>query len=186
MAKYILSLLIIALLTTGSIAQSSKSIDVSKSSVAWTGSKVVGSHNGTINISEGSLEFANGRLSGGTFTIDMTSIANIDLGEKMKGRLEGHLKSDDFFGIETYPTATLVITKVGPGDGGMNLTGDLTIKGKTAPVNFTANVTGNNATANISVDRTVYDVNFRSGKFFENLGDKMISDNFDLVVNLAF
>ena len=166
-------------------AQSSKSIDVSKSSINWTGKKVTGSHTGTINISEGELEFNNGRLSGGSFTIDMATIVTTDLSGDMKGKLEGHLKSDDFFGVETYPTAQLKITNVGPGEGGYSVTADLTIKGKTAPVTFLAKMEGGKATAEITVDRTNYDVRYGSGKFFDNLGDRMIYDNFDLVVQLV-
>jgi len=186
MKKYFLSLIVLALTAGITFAQSDKMIDVTKSSVNWEGKKVTGAHNGTINISEGKLSFANGRLSGGSFTIDMTSIANADLGDKMKGRLEGHLKSDDFFGVETYPTAQLVITNVGPGDGGYSVTGDLTIKGITKPVTFMTKMTDTGATAAITVDRTLYDVKYGSGKFFDNLGDKMINDNFELEVNLAF
>ena len=166
-------------------AQSTKTVDVEQSSVTWTGKKVTGSHTGSIKLTEGNLEFASGRLSGGSFTIDMTSITNSDLDGDMKGKLEGHLKSDDFFGVENHPTATLKITKVGPGDGGYKVWGDLTIKGKTASVGFNASVNGSSAQANITVDRTIYDVRYGSGKFFEDLGDRMIYDDFDLVVNLV-
>lgn len=185
MKKYILYVLALTFFANYATAQSTP-INTEMSSVTWTGAKVTGSHTGTIDIASGALSFDNGRLSGGEFTIDMTSLTNTDLGEKMQGRLVGHLMSDDFFGVETYPTAKLVITKVGPGEGGLSVTGDLTIKGKTAPITFTATVMDNKATANISVDRTLYDVKYGSGKFFDNLGDKMIDDNFDLVVNLAF
>ena len=92
---------------------------------------------------------------------------------------------DDFFGVATYPTATLKITNVGPGEGGYTVTADLTIKGKAAPITFIAKMEGGKTMAEITVDRTVYDVRYGSGKFFENLGDRMIYDNFDLVVQLA-
>ena len=166
--------------------QSTTPIDADKSTVVWTGSKVTGSHTGTINISEGSISQKDGRFNGGTFIIDMTSIANTDLEGGMRGKLEGHLKSDDFFGTETYPTATLTTTEVKKSTDGYTFTADLTIKGKTAPVTFDASVTGNTATANITIDRTVYDVRYGSGKFFEGLGDKMISDEFQLVVSLVY
>ena len=184
--KQIILLLSFSLFGCLLFGQGEKAIDASKSSIVWTGKKVTGSHTGNINISEGVLKFDNGRLSGGTFTIDMNSITNTDLSEKMQGRLVGHLKSDDFFGVATYPTATVNITEIAPGDGGFNVTADLTIKETTAPVTFLAKMTDTGATANISVDRTIYDVRYGSGKFFDGLGDKMIYDNFDLIVELAF
>ena len=185
MKKYLLTLIIGALTLTFAQAQKT-SINTEKSTIEWTGKKVTGTHTGTISIAEGTLEQENGRLSGGTIIIDMTSIANSDMDGKMKGKLEGHLKSDDFFGVETYPTAKLVINEVTPGEDGFNVTGNLTIKEKTAPVSFNASLSEGGAVANITVDRTIYDVRYGSGKFFDGLGDKMINDNFDLVVNLTF
>ena len=186
MRQFFFALLAFSMISFASNAQESKQINPSESNVAWTGKKVTGSHNGTIDIREGSLLFDNGRFSGGSFVIDMTTISNDDLNGNMKGKLEGHLKSDDFFGVETYPEAKLVITNVAPLGGGYQVTADLTIKGTTAPVTFDASVSDNGATANITVDRTVYDVRYGSGKFFDNLGDKMINDNFDLEVSLSF
>ena len=186
MIKFFSTVFIAILVMTITQAQSTTPIDAAKSTVTWTGKKVTGSHTGTINISEGSIINKDGRFHGGTFTIDMTSITNSDLDGNMKGKLEGHLKSDDFFGVEAHPTATLTITDIDKLGGGYKLTADLTIKGKTAPVSFDAAVTGNTATANITVDRTLYDVKYGSGKFFEDLGDKMISDNFELVVSLVY
>ena len=175
------------LLSTGFLhAQNEVSIDLKKSNITWLGKKVTGSHTGTINLSEGNLKYENGRIAGGYFVIDMTTIKNTDMGGNMAGKLEGHLKSDDFFGVATFPTAKLEITEVGPGDGGLNITANLTIKETTAPVTFIAKLNETGATANITVDRTVYDVRYGSGKFFDGLGDKMIYDNFDLEVNLAF
>jgi polyisoprenoid-binding protein YceI len=186
MIKFFSTVFVAILVITIAQAQSTSPIDAAKSTVTWTGNKVTGSHTGTINISEGSILNKDGRFHGGSFTIDMTSIANTDLGDKMRAKLEGHLKSDDFFGVETYPMATLTITDVKKSGDKYELTADLTLKGKTAPVTFDAMVTGNTATANITIDRTVYDVKYGSGKFFEGLGDKMISDDFELVVSLVY
>ena len=104
-----------------------------------------------------------------------------------KGKLEGHLKSDDFFGVETHPTAKLVFTDVkASGKNSYEVTGDLTIKGITKPVTFDVSVYGSKATATMKVDRSLYDVKYGSGAFFDNLGDKTIYDEFDLVVDLEF
>ena len=165
-------------------------VKTDQSVIAWTGAKVTGTHSGTVNVKDGSLTFKDGVLTGGKFTIDMTSIAVTDLQGDGKANLEGHLKNDDFFGVEKYPNATLVVTKVTPNGGGKyNVTGDLTIKGVTKPVNFTTvvNTAGKVVTAksDIKIDRSLYDIKYGSGKFFENLGDKTIYDEFDLSVTLV-
>lgn len=161
-------------------------IDVEKSTIEWTGKKVTGKHTGNVDIKSGELEFENGRLSGGKFVIDMTSITNTDMEGNMSDKLVGHLKSDDFFSVATYPEAMLEITKVsGAGNGNYNVTADLTIKGKTHPVTFEVTENGNTYTSSITVDRTLYDVRYGSGKFFEGLGDKMIYDDFTLDVSLV-
>ena len=165
-----------------------KPINTEESTVVWTGKKVTGQHTGTIKITSGNLNFEEGALVGGTFTIDMTSIACTDLDEKSAAKLEGHLKSDDFFGVPSNPTAQLTITNVAKGKatGTYDITADLTIKGITKPVNFTATVGMDMAKANIVVNRTLYDVKYGSGSFFDGLGDKMIYDDFDLALQLKY
>ncbi len=164
-----------------------KEVKTSESTVTWKGYKVTGSHYGTINLKEGALMFDGDKLTGGEFTVDMTSLVSTDLEGESKGKLEGHLKSDDFFGVEKNPTSKLVFTNVkASGKNSYKVTGDLTIKGKTNPVTFDVSVYGNKATATMKVDRSKYDVRYGSGSFFDNLGDKTIYDEFDLVVDLAF
>jgi polyisoprenoid-binding protein YceI len=145
---------------------------------------VTGSHEGTVKLKSGNLEFNNGVLTGGRFEIDMTSIAVTDLSGDMKGKLEGHLNSDDFFGVEKFPVATMVITSVASRGtaGEYKVTANATIKGKTKEIRFLANGT---ATAEIELDRTDYDIRYGSGSFFDNLGDKTIYDDFSLTVTLA-
>ena len=155
--------------------------------MTWKGYKVTGSHYGTVDIESGYLNFNEGNLTGGEFVVDMTTIVSNDLTGEYKGKLEGHLKSDDFFGIEKHPTAKLVFTKVkSTGKNSYQVTGDLTIKGKTAPVTFDLSVYGNKATANVKIDRTVYDIRYGSTSFFDDLQDKAIYDEFDLVSDLEF
>lgn len=165
-------------------------VKANQSTVLWTARKVTGQHNGSINIKDGSLTLKKGKLTGGTFTIDMPSISVLDLQDKGKASLEGHLKSDDFFGVDAHPTATLVVKDVkSKGDGLYDVTGDFTIKGFTNTITFPAQVTVNGkevtATANLKIDRSQYNVKYGSGKFFENLGDKTINDEFDLNVKLV-
>lgn len=164
-----------------------KEVDIEKSTVTWKAYKVTGSHTGTVGLSSGALVFDNETLSGGEFVVDMTSLVCTDLEGEYKGKLEGHLKSDDFFSVANHPTAKIVFTSVeANGKNSYQVTGDLTIKGITKPVTFDLSVYGSKATASLKVDRAEYDVRYGSGSFFENLGDKTIYDEFDLVVDLEF
>ncbi len=164
-----------------------KQVKTSESTVTWKGYKVTGSHYGTIDLKEGALIFDGDQLIGGEFTVDMGSLVSDDLQEEYKGKLENHLKSDDFFGVADHPTSKLVFTEVkATGKNSYEVTGDLTIKGKTNPISFDISVYGSKATATMKVDRSLYDVKYGSGSFFDNLGDKTIYDEFDLVVDLVF
>jgi polyisoprenoid-binding protein YceI len=164
-----------------------KEIKTDKSKLVWKGYKVTGSHEGTIDIESGSLIFDGDELTGGEFVIDMSSLVSTDLTGEYKGKLEGHLKSDDFFGVESHPTATLVFTEVSAsGKNAYDVTGDLTIKGKTNTVNFKISIYGSKATASLKVDRAKYDVRYGSTSFFDDLKDKAIYDEFDLVADLEF
>ncbi|PWA03902.1 YceI family protein [Flavobacterium psychrotolerans] len=185
--KTIAIALLVAFSAATATAQTKK-IDVTKSTVNWLGKKVTGQHEGTINLKEGSLIFKGKKLKGGTFTVDMTSMTNTDMkaGEG-KEKLEGHLKSADFFGTDKFQTSTLVFkTIAAKGKNVYTVTADLTIKDKTNPVTFDITVNKNTATTSLKVDRTKYDIKYGSGSFFDNLGDKAISDNFDLTVSLKF
>ncbi|MGB0868666.1 MAG: YceI family protein [Flavobacteriales bacterium] len=187
--KSIVLTLALALVTFSftTLVNGNKTVKVDKSKVEWKGYKVTGSHAGTISLKTGSLDFKEGKLTDGSFVIDMTSINNTDMEGEYKGKLEGHLKSDDFFGVSKFPTATMDFTKVkSSGKNAYDVTADLTIKGKTNKVNFVMSVYGNKATASLKIDRTKYDVQYGSTSFFEGLKDKAIYDEFDLVVDLEF
>jgi len=164
-----------------------KKVKVKESNITWVGKKITGSHEGTIQLSEGVLEFTNEKLSGGNFVIDMTTIEVTDLETgNGKEKLEGHLNSDDFFGTENYETATFNITNVSGKSPNYKVTGDLTIKGKTIPKTFDMLVTDTSATANFEIDRTKFDIRYGSASFFDNLKDKAINDDFEMNVNLKF
>lgn len=164
-----------------------KEIKKETSQIVWKAYKVTGSHTGTIALKSGSLTFENDKLVGGEFIIDMPKIIATDLTGEYKDKLEGHLKSDDFFGVEKFPTSTLVFTSVkSNGKNSYEVVGDLTIKGKTNPVTFVMAVYGNKANASVKVDRAKYDVKYGSTSFFDNLADKAIYDEFDLIADLEF
>jgi len=162
-------------------------VDVAKSSITWIGKKVTGSHNGSIALKSGTLNVNGKSITGGGFIVDMTSIKDADGSAK----LEGHLKADDFFGSEKYPTSNFVITKVAGSGANVTVTGNLTIKGITKPLSFPATVavgTDGTVTATapkIVVDRTKYDIKYGSKSFFESIGDKAIYDEFELAVKLV-
>ena len=185
--KTIAIALLVIIGTSVSNAQTKK-IDASKSKITWLGKKVTGQHGGTINIKEGNLVFAGKKLTDGTVTVDMTSLVCTDLkaGEG-KEKIEGHLKSEDFFGTEKFQTSKIVFKKVvATGKNSYMVTADLSIKEKTNPITFVLTINGNTAAAALKVDRTKYDIKYGSGSFFDNLGDKAISDEFELNVALQF
>ena len=178
--------LLVALITSVTMAQSKK-IDVQKSTIIWVGKKVTGEHTGTVNLKDGNLIFKNGKVAGGNFIVDMTSLTSTDLSGDWKEKLDGHLKSEDFFGTVKYPISTLVFKKIAAKANGVyTVTGDLTIKGITNPVIFDLNVKGNTATTVVSVDRIKYGIKYNSKNFFEKIGDKAIYNDFSLTVTLQY
>lgn len=165
-------------------------VDLKLSKLEWTGKKVGGEHYGEIQLTSGYLTFVKNKLTGGTFEMDMASITCLDITDaKSNKRLVDHLKSEDFFSVARFPKSTFVITKVESKSATEYLvTGDLTIKGKSNPISFTAIVkTTNNQTiveATLVFDRSKYDVKFGSQSFFENLGDKLVYDDVDITTKL--
>lgn len=163
-------------------------IDVEKSTLTWTGKKVVGSHTGQISLKSGHLEFNElDVLTGGQFEIDMTTITCTDLAGKKAENLVGHLMNEDFFEVNKYGSASLKFTEVVPGseEGYYFINADLTIKGITNAVGFGAHFEGERATAAIKVDRTDYDIKYGSGSYFDDLGDRAIDNDFRIDVDLV-
>jgi polyisoprenoid-binding protein YceI len=166
-------------------------IIAAQSNIDWIGRKVTGSHNGTINIKDGTLVLADGRLVAGKFVVDTSSIKILDITDPAtNAQFAGHLASDDFFASQQYPEALFVITSAEPaGNNTYTINGDLTIKGITHPAVFNALLNTSDSTlvasGKINVDRTTYDMKFRSGNYFQNLGDNLIYNNFELEVNIV-
>ncbi|HCX21966.1 MAG: lipid-binding protein [Flammeovirgaceae bacterium] len=178
------------MVSSGEGIKAAYTVDTEKSTVEWFAEKVTGEHNGTVTLKSGEFAFADGKLTGGSFIVDMTTIDNTDLEGEWKDKLVGHLKSDDFFGVETYPTATFTMKSAKKQGGNKYLvSGDMTIKGITKSIEFPAEVVvaGDQviATATLTIDRSKYNVKYGSGSFFENLGDKTIYDNFDLKIKIV-
>lgn len=161
--------------------------------IYWRGSKPVGEHNGVIKIKEGGNFLVNdGELVGGKFIIDMHSIVDLDLKDPEKNaKLVGHLKSEDFFYVDSFPEATFEITSVEKSDvEGFNkkITGNLTMKNITHSIAFNANVMVNEnmvvaKTEDIVLDRTKWNVNYGSKSVFKDLKDKFINDEFTISID---
>ena len=163
-------------------------IDTKESVVAWTGSGVHGKHEGYAYISKGELMIENGQLMGGTVEMDMNKLEGP--GHLRDNNLINHLKGPDLFDVNKFPFSTIAITKAESINGGnIKVTGNLTIKGTTHPVAFSAKIEIKDgvvkADGKLVIDRTDWGIRYRSGKFFDNLADKTISDSIEFNINLV-
>ncbi len=171
-------------------------VDTAASEIMWTGKKPLGAHNGNLKLSSGEFFTNNNAIESGKFVIDMTSITVKDLEGDEKASLEGHLKGsaegkeDHFFDVKNNPTGTFEITEATGQDGNMMIKGNLTVKGKTNEVLFNANVTMADDSLTLKsepfmIDRTKWGVNYGSKSVFDDLGDKFINDEMEIVVNIV-
>ena len=176
---------------TSIIPEGSYTVNVDSSTIKWTGKEITtDSHYGTLGLKQGAVEVSSAGIVRGNIVVDMNSIQCLDMTGRGKTKLEGHLRSDDFFGVQSYPEAALSFTSLSTETSGkIHYTGDLTIKNITHPITFSGLIhqseNSYSATIHLSFDRTLYDVKYRSGKYFENLGDKLILDDIDIVAEIA-
>ena len=163
-------------------------LDTSLSKLKWTGTEITSkTHYGSLIFKSGTITIKNNKPVKGEFVVDMTTLKNEDVPEAYRGRLEGHLKSDDFFSVDKFPEAVLKINSSSfLNSEKYNLEGDLTVKGMTHPISLSITTMKNKWIANLTFDRSKYDVRFRSGTFFENLGDKLIYDDIIIESELIF
>lgn len=165
-------------------------VDLTKSSISWEAKKLVGGHTGFIDLTAGNLIFNGKKLIGGNFEAGMATLKVMDNNKPNPG-LDKHLKSDDFFGVDKFPTASFIIKKIEGNGNNVNVTGDLTLKGVTNSINFPATLTWNadkTVSANadkIIIDRTKFGIQYRSKSIFSDIGDKMIEDEFTIAVKLV-
>lgn len=159
------------------------------STIEWKGFKLTGSHNGTVSIERGVLDLADGKIIGGSFLIDMTSIAVTDIpaDDECNAKLAGRLTSADFFDVEKYPSASFTVTGLEDDDGKMTLSGNLSLKEVKNNVTFPVTVSNENDVITVSseaftIDRTKWNVQYGSKSIFDNLGDKFINDDIELKV----
>ncbi len=175
-------------------------ISTDESSIGWLGSKLTGTHTGTIGLSQGSVTVQDGRITGGAFIIDMNSITITDLEGGKKAGLENHLKGfsegkeDHFFNVAKYPTGKFEISKIvildGDEEANSTVYGNLTIRDITKEVGFRADIEVSGERVKVTspqftIDRTQWGVNYGSQSVFDNLGDKFINDEIALSLNIT-
>lgn len=193
--KFIAIISFISLMFTSVIIGTEKELEVvvnkSESAVSWNAKKVTGEHYGKVQISDAQLDYQNGKIRGGSFEMDMTTITVEDITDANSNkRLTDHLKSDDFFSVDKFNKSSFKITEAKSSNGkDYQITGSLIIKGISNPVTFPAKVEVQGekiiATASIVFDRTKFDIKYRSGNYFENLADRLIYDDVSLQVKLV-
>jgi len=171
------------------LGQNQFKTDIESSLVNWKGFKPTGEHYGTVNLKSGSFTVENNKIVNGNFEIDMTSIVDLDMAadNEYNAKLVGHLKSDDFFGVEKYPVAIFQLTSTEVKGDKTLIKGNLKIKEKTHPVSFEATVTLDGdrlllKSDTFKIDRSKWDIKFKSKSFFDDLGDKFIDDDMELSV----
>jgi polyisoprenoid-binding protein YceI len=170
-------------------------VNTTSSTIDWVGKKIGGDHNGKISLNTSQLILKDGMITGGKVQLNMKSITCEDLSGEWGDKLVGHLKSDDFFGVDKFGTSDFIIKKVTAikdaktGEKNYTISGDLTIKGITHPIEFPANIVIKEgavvAVGEAKVDRTKYNVRYGSASFFDNLGDKAIDNDFLIKFNLV-
>jgi len=171
-------------------------VDPGQSVITWKGSKPLGTHNGRVMLESGSFSVVGEEIKAGTFKIDMTSIEDLDLEGENKQDLEAHLKGTvegkegDFFNVNKYPHSTFELTSIRDENGKTLMAGNLTIKDKTNNIEFPITINMEAESIRLksepfSIDRTKWDVNYGSKTVFDNLGDKFIDDEMELMVILV-
>lgn len=170
-------------------------VNTTQTTINWVGKKVTGSHQGVLSLKSGFVSMVDGKVDAAKIVIDMTTIKCTDEGmdAETKGKLVGHLSSPDFFNVAEHNTAEFILTsfKSQKGENGANylVTGKLTIKGITQEISFPAKVTMKEgsmvAEANLTIDRTKWDIRYGSGSFFDGLGDKVIYDDMEISFKLV-
>ena len=169
-------------------------INVDSSTINWIGRKVTGEHSGTLNLSKGWVVMQEGSIIGGKFIFDMTSIKNTDIeSPEWKEKLEKHLMAEDFFFTDSFPHAILEIkdhSQIVKYNTEINnrIIADLNIRGITHEINFPLEISQVQSIfyteGTIDINRTIFNIRYKSGTFFEELGDRMIYDDFTVQFSL--
>ena len=182
---------------TPAIPTGRRVLDLGESGVEWLGRNLLNKHGGSLALKSGYLDFDGTTITGGEVVLSMHQIHCADLaGTPLHDVLIAHLRSDDFFDTERFPEARVVLRSVqfdpnaAPGGQNLNVEADLTLKGVTAPVSFTASAgldaDGRPAAqASFAIDRTQWGVLYGSGKFFHRLAGHLVNDLIEIQLRLV-
>lgn len=189
MKKLILLTVVSILIGFNIKGQETFQISQENSTIEWVGEKVSGAHSGYINLQNAFFLFEEEKLVGGEFNIDMNSIKCTDIeNPKYAAKLEEHLKDPDFFNSTKYPTSNFKITNIIFDGTSYIISGNITIKEISQEIIFPAKFENDgdlfHANATLKIDRTKHDIKYGSGSFFDDLGDRMIYDEFTLKIDL--
>ena len=172
-------------------AQNKIYVNSENSIIHWKGFKLTGNHYGTIKIKKGFFTLTNNKITGGEFIIDMNSIVNVDIpaDDKNNKKIVDHLKAEDFFNVENYPTAFFKITSTEIKENKILIKGNLTLKNKTNPVEFLAIVKIEQnqlifKSDTFKIDRSKWNIQYKSKSFFNNLADKFIHDDMEISISI--
>jgi len=178
--KILVTLLIFLSSINLSFSQEEKKIDIKKSKIEWIGKKIGGEHSGVIQIKSGSLVMTGNKIISGEFIIDMNTIECTDLSGRAKQSIESHLKDEDFFHVDKYPTSSLKINK----SDDKKIYGTITIKNQSEPIEFEYKLVSRGGqkivNSEIIIDRTKFDISYKSKTIFPELIDNIIYDDFTI------
>ncbi len=166
------------------------SILVDKSSIIWTGTKTTGSHDGTIMVMDGYVEIDKQSITSGQINIDMNSIVCTDIKKASTNKyFVDHLKNDDFFSVKKFPIASLnILSSKLIKDDEHEIIANLTIKDITQKINFIAKININedmaNAKGKLEIDRSKFNIKYKSKTWFPDIGNYFIYDIFELDFDL--
>ncbi len=164
----------------------SYTVDIEQSIIEWTGRNPNSTHYGTLRLLRGDITIQQGKING-TFEIDMHSIKNLNLeGNEWQPVLIAHLKSDDFFFSEKFPTARFAIVsarKISESLSAPNfeVEGTFELRGVRNDMKFLATVSNLpdgaiTAEAHFDFDRTQWNIIYGSSRYFEHLGMHLVFD----------
>ena len=193
MKKIILAILVVSFTAFSFtiIKKTNYKVNIESSKINWKGFKPTGSHYGTINLADGNFIVNNDKIVGGEFTINMNSIIDLDMpaDNEYNAKLVAHLKSEDFFDVAKFPNGSFTIKEVKKTDGKTVIKGELTLKGITHPVSFLADVKIENGqltfkSETIKIDRSKWNIRYKSKSFFDDLKDNFIEDEMEISINV--